>query len=217
MSHSPFERHVEAYDRWYDDHEGAYRAERTAIEHALPASFESSRALEVGVGTGRFAAPLEVSLGVDRARAPLECSHSRGVRPIRGVAESLPIAENTLEVALAVTVLAFVDPRRTLTELRRVLVDDGMLVVAVLDRASPPGKRYQEHADESPFYADATFLSADVTADALEEAGFRIDRRLQALFDHPAELAPDSIRTVDVRDGHGDGLFAVFRAVPEDG
>ncbi len=214
MNRSPFERLTAEYDEWFDGHRGAYRAERAALERALPESFDGERALEVGVGTGRFAAPLGVSVGLDPARSPLERARDRGVEPVRGVAEALPIADDALEVVTVVTVLSFVDDlERTLAELGRVLEPDGTLVLAALDRSSPMGAVYQEHKDESPFYADAAFLTAAEACSALESAGFELERRLQTVFDDPADLEADGAAR-DVREGHGDGLFAVVRATP---
>ncbi|ADD05127.1 putative S-adenosylmethionine-dependent methyltransferase [Natrialba magadii ATCC 43099] len=211
MTASPFETHTDAYDEWFDANDGAYRAEQEALESVCPAPVPG-RALEIGVGTGRFAAPLGVSRGLDPATAPLERARERGVTPVRGVAESLPFDDGALEYVQFVTVLSFVDDTATtLAEAHRVLEQDGTLVAAVLDRASPVGQVYQEHKDESPFYADADFVTADEACNLLEEAGFEVEARVQTIFEDPTELEPAD---VDVREGHGDGLFAVVRATP---
>ncbi|SDR35029.1 class I SAM-dependent methyltransferase [Natronobacterium texcoconense] len=207
----PFETLTDEYDSWFSENDGAYRAERATLERALPDAVDDDRALEVGVGTGRFGGPLEISLGVDPAREPLERARDRGIIPVRGVAESLPVADDALDLVLFVTVLSFVDDlEATLAEARRVLDADGTLVVAVLDRSSPVGQVYQEHKDESPFYADAEFLTAGEAGEALEAAGFVVETRLQTIFEDPAEIPTEG--EPDVREGHGDGLFAVFRA-----
>lgn len=211
-STDPFERRTDAYDAWYADNEGAYRAELTALERVCPDDVPA-RSLAVGVGTGRFAGPLGVSAGLDPAQRPLERASDRGVDPIRGVAEAVPVADDALAFVLAVTVFSFLDDRsQALGELRRVMADDGTLVAAVLDRSSPVGRIYEDRQDESPFYADAAFLTAEDAAVALEDAGFRIDRRWQAIFEAPGEIAADD--DPDVREGHGDGLFAVIGASP---
>ncbi|MXV64617.1 methyltransferase domain-containing protein [Natronorubrum sp. JWXQ-INN-674] len=217
---SPFESAAE-YDDWFETHEGAYRAERAALERAVPDRFD--RALEIGVGTGRFAAPLGISVGIDPAENPLERARNRGIESIRGIAESLPVGDETIDLAAFVTVFSFVDDlAATLAEAGRVLTDDGTLVVAVLDRSSPVGQLYQEHKDESPFYADATFLTGDEACAELEAAGFAVEQRLQTVFDDPAEISVADSNSAsndagpDVREGHGDGLFAVIRATPSD-
>lgn len=211
-STDPFERRTAAYDAWYDDNEGAYRAELAALERVCPDD-APARSLAVGVGTGRFAGPLGVSAGLDPARSPLERAARRGVDPVRGVAEALPIADDALAFVLAVTVFSFLDdPKRALGELRRVMAADGTLVAAVLDRSSPVGRIYEQRKHESLFYADAEFVTAKEAAAALADAGFSIDRWCQAIFEPPDEIAVDD--DPDVREGHGDGLFAVLRASP---
>ncbi|MEY7848937.1 class I SAM-dependent methyltransferase [Natrarchaeobius sp. A-rgal3] len=218
MTSSPFETCVEEYDEWFEDNASAYRAEQAALETPLPPEFDPHRALEVGVGTGRFADPLGVPLGVDPAREPLERARNRGVEPVRGVAESLPVADDALELVTVVTALSFVDDvDRALVEIRRLLAPEGVLVVAILDRSSPIGRTYHRHKDESPFYADADFLTGNELRNALERAGFAIERQVQTIFEDPTALESDSADQPDVRDGHGEGLFAVVRAVPDRG
>ncbi|ARS90009.1 class I SAM-dependent methyltransferase [Natrarchaeobaculum aegyptiacum] len=217
MPHAPFDQLADEYDAWYDENRGAFRAELFALEHAIPDAFDpgSDRALEVGVGTGRFADGLGIPVGVDPARNSLELARERGIDPVRGVAESLPITTDAIDLAVVVTALAFVDDlEATLEELRRVLTPDGALVVAVLDRESPLGASYEDRKEASPFYADADFLSGEATCAALESAGFTIEVRLQTIFDDPADLETNPVKSAEVREGHGDGLFAVVRARP---
>ncbi|ELZ04875.1 class I SAM-dependent methyltransferase [Natrialba asiatica] len=210
----PFETLTDEYDNWFETNNEAYRAEQAALERILPDESPSAdnHALEIGVGTGRFAAPLGLSIGLDPARSALERARNRGVDPVRGVAESLPFADGELDLALFVTVLCFVDDlEATLSEAHRVLGDDGTLAVAVLDRSSAVGRVYQEHKDESPFYADAEFLTGEAACRELERAGFVIEDRGQTVFEDPATLDSE---TTPFREGHGDGLFAVIRASP---
>ena len=210
----PFETRTDEYDAWYDEYAGAYHAERAALERALSAAGPVDRtcAVEVGVGTGRFAASLGVSVGIDPAGAPLEYARDRGVEPVRGVAEFLPIADDSLDLLLLTTVLCFVDDlEATLAECRRVLAADGALVVGTLDRESPMGQVYREHKSENPFYAPATFHAAVDLLDGVEEAGFAVEERYQTVFGDSADV--DSADP-EIREGHGEGLFAVFRARP---
>jgi phosphoglycolate phosphatase-like HAD superfamily hydrolase len=52
---APFETHSEPYDEWYERYQAAYLSELLAVRALLP---WKGQGLEVGVGTGRFAAPL---------------------------------------------------------------------------------------------------------------------------------------------------------------
>ena len=56
-----FERFAEEYDRWFEEHRAEYHAELARVRRLLPCP--DSRAIEVGVGSGRFAAPLGIMLG----------------------------------------------------------------------------------------------------------------------------------------------------------
>lgn len=59
----PFDSHTDRYDTWFEHHPAIYESELNAIRQLLPPGFESG--LEVGVGTGRFAAPLGIATGLE--------------------------------------------------------------------------------------------------------------------------------------------------------
>ena len=46
--------------------------------------------IEIGVGTGRFAAPLGIKVGVDPSMTMLTYAAKRGVLGLQGTAEALP-------------------------------------------------------------------------------------------------------------------------------
>jgi hypothetical protein len=50
----PFEAHAERYEAWFERHPAAYASELLALRPFVPLS---GRGLEIGVGSGRFAAP----------------------------------------------------------------------------------------------------------------------------------------------------------------
>lgn len=199
----PFEAHAERYDEWFEAHEYAYRSERSAVRELLPTE---RPALEVGVGSGRFAGPLGVGYGVDPAGAMLARARERGIEAVRGVAEALPVRDDAVAAALNVTTICFVDDVvRTLAESRRVLKPGGRLVVGMVDRDSPLGRRYRERRDENPFYREATFLSSDELDEAMQDAGFGDLQHVQTVFTSPGEMTePDP-----VREGTGEGSFVV--------
>ena len=130
--------------------------------------------LEIGVGSGRFAAPLGVQVGVDPSPAMLAHAAARGLKVIGGVAEKLPFADSSFDHALVVTAICFVDsPAGMLAEARRVLKPSGRLVLGFIDKESALGRNYLLHQAESVFYREATFYSADEVARLLVEAGFK--------------------------------------------
>lgn len=183
---APFEEHHERYDAWFDRHEPAYISELLALRPFVP---WEGRGLEIGVGSGRFAAPLGVQVGLDPAPAMLAHAAGRGVEVVEGVAEYLPFADSSFDHALLVTTLCFLDsPAEALCEARRVLRPGGRLVIGFIDRESSLGQGYVQRQAESVFYREATFHSADEVERLLLGNGFGIDAWGQTLAHPPAEM-----------------------------
>ena len=203
---APFERHHERYDQWFERHHAAYHSELLALRALVPTR---GFGLEVGVGSGRFAAPLGISTGVDPAGSMLHYAAHRGIRVARAVAEALPFRPGLFDHALVVTTICFVDDAAgMLAEIHRVLRADGMLCVGFVDRDTALGRFYLSQRADNVFYRDAVFYaSADVDG-LVREAGFRDLRWVQTLLG-----PPDTMTEIEpVRDGHGTGGFVVVRA-----
>ena len=207
---APFEIHHERYDAWFEKHEAAYISELLALRPFVP---WQGRGLEIGVGSGRFAAPLGVQVGLDPSPAMLAHAAARGIEIVECVAENLPFADGSFDHALVVTTLCFVDsPARMLAEARRVLRPGGRLVIGFIDRVSALGQHYLTHQAESDFYREATFYSADEVADLLLAAGFSINawgQTLEGPVAETREIGP-------LRPGHGQCAFVVVVATRED-
>src|SRR5487761_2477434 len=165
-----FETGVDRYERWFADHESAFRAELAALLAAMPAP---GFALEVGVGTGRYAVPLGVAVGLDPTFQMLTQARARGILCVRGQGETLPFRAGIFDHVLLVTTICFVDdPRALLAEIRRVLRPGGAVVIGFIDRASTLGQFYLAHREQSVFYREATFFSAAEVAELLASGGF---------------------------------------------
>ncbi len=179
---SSFDMHHERYEAWFVEHSAAYVSELLALRSLLPVE---GRGLEIGVGTGRFAAPLGLQVGVEPSAAMRTLALARGIEVVEGVAEDLPFADGTFDHVLIVTTICFVDsPARMLAETRRVLRGGGLVVVGFIDRESDMGRHYEAHKEESVFYRQATFFSAGEVRVLLEEAGFCVSAWVQTLA-HP--------------------------------
>lgn len=206
MKIAPYESHADDYDDWFSRNRFAFRSELEAVRKLLP---RGGLGVEIGVGTGRFAADLGVSVGVEPSRAMRRIARTRGIQTVGGRAESLPFGDGRFDYALMVTVLCFFDdPAAALREAHRVLKPAGSLVLAFIDRATPLGRKYDESKAETVYYREATFYSAREVAAMLRRAGFRELSFVQTIFEAPG--APGGVDPV--REGHGEGCFAVVRA-----
>ncbi len=200
-----FEQHVGRYEEWFMDHPLAYVSELHAIRELLP---KGGTGVEIGVGTGRFAAPLGISTGVEPSPAMGELAKKRGVDVIRGVAEKLPYGDSEFDTALMVTTVCFLDDMdAAFNEVRRILRPGGFFIIGFVDRDSPLGKLYQSKKGESAFYKDATFYSVDDILPHMKKAGFSDFAFRQTLF-RPLEEIEE---TEPVQEGYGKGSFVVVR------
>ncbi|MBE0621196.1 MAG: class I SAM-dependent methyltransferase [Burkholderiales bacterium] len=206
---APFETHHQRYEDWFDKHEAAYLSELLALRPFVP---WEGWGVEIGVGSGRFAAPLGVQVGVDPSPAMLGHAAARGIEVVQGTAEALPLADGSFDHALAVTTICFVDsPTQMLVEARRVLKPGGRLVIGFIDRDSAMGRDYLAHQAENVFYREATFYSADDVARLLQESGFAISAWGQTL----ARPLPETREIEPLRPGRGACAFVVVAATRE--
>jgi SAM-dependent methyltransferase len=202
----PFERYAAAYDAWFDVYPWAFRSEVKALRHFWPGEGD---AVEVGVGSGRFAEALGVRWGVEPSPAMRAMAKCRGIEVVDGVAEALPFEEGRFQAVLMVTTLCFLDdPERALAECRRVLKPSGLFVTGFVDARSELGRQYEQHRDQSRFYGEARFWSVPEVVSALMRAGFAAPRMVQTLFRPPGELREEE----PVRPGYGEGAFVAMAA-----
>ncbi len=143
-----FPWNAERYDAWFERHPFACQSELEAVASLLP----TSDALEVGVGTGRFAVPLGVRSGVKPAAAMRAVARERGVDAADGVAEALPYPDAVFDAGLMVTTLCFLDDvAAALREAWRVLRPGGRMVVGFVDSGGVLGRHYVASRAEDLF------------------------------------------------------------------
>ncbi len=200
-----FSENVERYEAWFLDNPFAYVSELHAIREILP----KGAGVEIGVGTGRFAAPLGIKTGIEPSRAMAEHARRKGVEVTAGVAENLPYGDGSFDFALMVTTVCFLDDvDLAFHEVHRILKPAGAFVIGFVDRESALGREYQARKDQNVFYRDATFYSVREITGNLERTGFGSFEFRQTLFrplDELAEVEP-------VKTGYGDGSFVVVKA-----
>lgn len=203
---APFEAYHQRYDDWFVRHTTAYQSELLAVRALLP---WRGLGLSIGIGTGRFAAPLGVQVGVDPARTVLDYAAKRGISVVQGIAEALPFPDGSFDYALSVTTICFVDDATTmLSEAYRVLKPGGELVIGFIDRSSDLGQHYLAHQAENVFYREATFYSTGEVEKLLCDTGFTEPVWVQTL-----SKTLDEIREIEsLRAGYGLGAFVVVKA-----
>ncbi len=148
----------ERYDRWFDQPWGrhAFRVERDALLRAL-GPLDGRSLLEVGCGTGRFTAAFESAgaevTGIDNDPGMLALAATRtDAVLLRGDAHTLPLPDDTFDVAVAVTLLEFADdPQRIIDELVRVTRPGGRIAVATLNPSSPWGLAHRRELRDPPW------------------------------------------------------------------
>ncbi len=184
---APFERLADRYDAWFESEQGQriFQVEADCIRGLLVGAPRPW--LEVGVGTGRFAAALSIDEGVDPSPAVLRYASQRGIRTRLGRAEQLPYESNRFGVTLLVVTICFLDdPARAFGECRRVLREDGHAIVGLVPKDSLWGEAYaRKGAEGHPFYSVAKFYTVRQVIKLAEQAGFYLERAKSCLFEGP--------------------------------
>ncbi len=200
-----FDDNVDRYESWFERNRLVYESELEAIRDLLQ---PCGRGLEIGVGTGRFAAPLGLRFGVDPSLNMGKVAIRRGIEVILGIGEKLPFKESSFDVVLLVTTICFLDNvPAALKEAYRVLKDNGNILIGFIDRESSLGKMYEAKKEESAFYKLASFFSADEVVWHLRQAGFENLIFNQTIF----EITGKTENKASVKPGYGEGSFMVVR------
>jgi len=200
----PFEKYSDAYDEWFKKNVALYKAELEAIRQLIPPP--EAEGMEVGVGSGKFAAPLGIKIGVEPSKKMAIKAKVQGIEVYPGIAEELPFSDDRFDFVLMVTTICFVDDIiKSFREVFRVLKPDGCIVVGFVDKESELGKQYADKREKSKFYKDAVFFSTQDVLKYLKDAGFGIAKIRQTLI--PGE-SPETIL-----DEFGRGAFVVIKGV----
>lgn len=168
-----FDIEADRYDAWFDTPEGRvlFRNELAAIRLLWRAEFRP--ALEVGVGTGRFAQALGVEFGIDPAAGALRLAERRGIKVELARGEALPFPDATFGGVLMVATLCFAaDVPSLFREAARVLRTDGVLLLGDIPADSLWGKEYERMKETGHrFYRNAHFFAVSELVGILQESG----------------------------------------------
>ncbi|MCF8069666.1 MAG: class I SAM-dependent methyltransferase [Desulfobacterales bacterium] len=201
----PFQKYTNQYEQWFEENTWVYEAELKAVRALLP---ENQTGMEIGVGTGRFAAPLGIKTGVDPSAHMSAIAKLRGVNVTGGVAENLPFKDAVFNFVLMVTTVCFLDDiNRAFTEARRVLSEGGYFIIGLVDRNSPIGQSYLKHQHSSDFYKEATFYSVDEILETAKRHGYNEFSFRQTIFYELSKITEFE----KITPGYGKGSFVVIR------
>ena len=203
----PFDDYISEYEEWFVQNSTVYSSELKAIKNI---SGVPENAVEIGIGSGLFAEPLGIKTGIEPSETMREMAKERGLHVIDGVAENLPWKDNSIDYVLMVTTICFVDDvKKSLSEVHRILQNNGSFIIAFVDKNSPMGQLYQKNKEESLFYKNATFFSTEELYEYLKEAGFSIKKTQQTVFGRLNEV----VKVQKPKGGYGEGSFVVIKAV----
>lgn len=200
-----FDKTAVEYDQWFDENENAYKSELLAIKQFIPVGKDG---LEVGVGTGRFAAELGIQKGIEPAPNMAAMARGRGIDVEIGVAENLPYADHQFDFVLMVAVDCFVDDiEKTYGEVYRVLKIGGQIIIGLLDKNGAVAKRYEAKKTPNNVYWFANFHTTEETVAMLENTGFSDFEFCQTL------VVPDPSVVEKPIPRYDKGSFVVIKAV----
>ncbi|MBD3230141.1 MAG: methyltransferase domain-containing protein [Candidatus Lokiarchaeota archaeon] len=207
MKIQPFERHTQKYENWFKMNKFAYRSEVKAIQRIFPKS--CTKAVEIGVGSGRFASPLDIRIGLDPSEKMLTLARKRGIRIIIGIGEEIPFIDDCFDCVLMITTICFLDNiEAAFKEIHRILKPNGYFINGFVDKNSKLGEIYQTHKHENVFYKFATFYSVGKIIEILHKSNFHDFEFAQTIFHD----LPKITTTEKVERGYGKGSFVVIKA-----
>lgn len=132
--------------------------------------------LDVGCGTGRFAAALAERgsrvWGVDASDEMVAVARGRGVDAKVARAETLPFKQGWFDRAVAVLVIHVLDRPRAFAELGRVLADDGRLAIGTFDHAQFDSYYLNPYFPSLTEIDRARFPTREALEEELRAAGF---------------------------------------------
>lgn len=199
-----FDQNTLEYDQWFDKHSTVYQSEILAIQKAIP---KNKTGIEIGVGTGRFAQHLNIKFGVEPSENMARVAEQRGITVYRAYAENIPVGNATFDFALMVTTVCFLsDIPKAFSEVHRILKPQGEIFLAIIDKKSELGRKYEMEKSTNKFYKDAHFHSTEELTELLKQSdfqNFQYWQTLTAINDNEIEKPIT---------GYGQGSFVVIKA-----
>jgi len=194
------------YDSWFEQNKFAYQSEVEAVRRFIP---KAGLGIEIGTGTGRFSTPFNIPIGVEPSRAMANIASARGITVHNAKVEDLPFCKEYFDFVLMVTTLCFIEePIQALKEIHRILINDGQLIIGIIDKETELGKIYETKKSTNKFYREAKFYSTQEIIDFLKSNDFYKIQTCQTIFSNPEKMTSPDI----VKNGFGEGAFVVINS-----
>jgi len=203
----PFDKFYSQYDNWFDKNNYAYKSELLAIKKVL---LSNKKAIEIGVGSARFASPLDIRIGIDHSKEMQKIAQKRGILVLGAVAENLPFREAIFKFVLLVTTICFVENINSVfREAYKILKLKGSLIIGFIEKNSNIGKLYKKRKKINIFYKNASFYSVRKVIYYLKKTGFKDFEFYQTIFHSLKEIN----EVEPTKEGYGEGSFIVIKAI----
>lgn len=194
------------YDRWYEENPVLYQKELEVILETLEDTKYSipKDSLEIGVGTGRFMQGLNISTGIDVGKKLVENAKKQGLNVLEGSAEKIPFPDESFSCIGIFTALEFFDDiEQAFFEIKRVLKEDGYLLLAYLNKNSISVKEIEENKEKNKWFSEAQFYNTEQLDNLLKRYSFDKIGEKQLVFNN---FQPCIV------DGNTDGMYCVLVA-----
>ncbi len=180
-----FERFAEKYDTWYRKNTITAHNELRIIKCMIKG--RPRPCVEIGSGSGYFTREVGCDLGIDPSLSMLRIARGRGVESVAAVGEDIPLKDKSVGTVLMIVTLCFLDnPMRVLSEIRRIVRQDGLFIVCIVPRESWWSRFYLRLSIAgNPFYKVARFYFVNEMVDLVKNFGFRYIRSLATLGYRP--------------------------------
>lgn len=199
-----FDKNTLEYDNWFEKHSNIYQSEILVLKEVIPMN---KKGVEIGSGTGRFSLPFKINIGVEPSYNMSKLAEQKGMTVINAVAENLPFHNHSFDFALMVTSVCFLsDIPKSFSEVHRILKPQGEIILAIIDKNSDLGKKYDKEKFENKFYKDAHFYSTQEITELLKQADFQNFSYWQTL----TKISENKIEPPTK--GFGKGSFVVIKA-----
>ncbi|GAA0892799.1 class I SAM-dependent methyltransferase [Fulvivirga kasyanovii] len=205
---NPFDAIAQEYDRWFDDHKNTFLSDVEAIKFFLP---NSGKGLDIGAGTGRFAAELGIQYGIEPSKNMAQIAKRRGIDISIGKAENMPYPDEAFDFAILIAVDHFIlEPEKAYREIFRVLAKEGKLLVGTLHKDGEVAQK-RMNMDDPGTNKNVCFRTVEETVKQLKKAGFSGFKTCQTLLTvHPDKAEKPT-------PGHDKGSFVVIEALKATG